>query len=235
MTANKAGFSDFKPNYFKWLEEKQSKAIQMMEAVSGIQIIKEFEKNEKQWEQWIVESEPQNVDMPGVMGEASWFHRCMLMKALRPEKLMFMMRFFIKDQIGEHYASPPPVKLSEIFPDTDAKAPIIFILSKGADPGDTIKELAKQKGKDMGIKELSLGSGAEEKAKLAIQRGSQEGNWVILCNCHLFEDWLPQLLVECDNLREPNSKVHDEFRLFLTARPCKAFPIPILQSGTKIA
>mmetsp|Transcript_66242 Transcript_66242/g.142984 ORF Transcript_66242/g.142984 Transcript_66242/m.142984 type:complete len:155 (-) Transcript_66242:1387-1851(-) len=62
-----------------------------------------------------------------------------------------------------------------------------------------------------------------------------EGNWVILCNCHLFEDWLPQLLVECENLKDPNSKVHDEFRLFLTARPCKTFPIPILQSGSKIA
>jgi len=65
-------------------------------------------------------------------------------------------------------------------------------------------------GKDSSIRELSLGSGSELKAKEAIQKGALEGNWVILCNCHLFEDWLPQLLLECDALKDSNTKVNDE-------------------------
>jgi len=96
--------------------------------------------------------------------------------------------------------------------DTDERTPIIFILSKGADPSDSIKDLARLKefDKDKNIKELSLGSGSEEKAVQAIHRGASEGNWVILCNCHLFEDWLPQLLTQCERLRDSNTKVNKE-------------------------
>jgi len=36
-------------------------------------------------------------------------------------------------------------------------------------------------------------------------------------------------------LKDANTKVNKDYRLFLTARPCSRFPIPILQSGTKIA
>jgi len=47
--------------------------------------------------------------------------------------------------------------------DTDERSPIIFILSKGADPSDSIKDMAKLKqfDKEKNIRELSLGSGAE--------------------------------------------------------------------------
>jgi len=121
--------------------------------------------------------------------------------------------------------------------DTDERSPIIFILSKGADPSDSIKDMAKLKqfDKEKNIRELSLGSGAEEKAVQAIQKGASEGNWVILCNCHLFEDWLPQLLIQCERIRDPNTKINKEHRLFLTSMPCKRFPIPILQNGVKVA
>jgi len=71
--------------------------------------------------------------------------------------------------------------------------------------------LAESKGKDTGIRELSLGSGSEAKARDAIKNGAQEGNWVILCNCHLFEDWLPELLVECELLKDiTNTKVNPD-------------------------
>jgi len=36
-------------------------------------------------------------------------------------------------------------------------------------------------------------------------------------------------------MRDPLNRVNENFRLFLTARPCNRFPIPILQFGCKIA
>jgi len=52
----------------------------------------------------------------------------------------------------------------------------------------------------------------------------------------LFEDLLPELHCECDTIRDPaNTNVNAEFRLFLTARPCKRFPNPPLQLGIKVA
>lgn len=126
------------------------------------------------------------------------------------------------------------MKLQDMLEDTDERTPIIFILSKGADPSDSIKDLARTRNSKE-VRELSLGSGSEDKAVHAILRGAVEGYWVILCNCHLFEDWLPQLLLQCDKLKDPINKVNKDFRLFLTAMPCQRFPIPILQNGTKIA
>jgi hypothetical protein len=54
--------------------------------------------------------------------------------------------------------------MNEVYKDTDERSPTIFILGKGSDPGDTVKELAKTKGKDETLITLSLGSGSEEKA-----------------------------------------------------------------------
>jgi dynein heavy chain len=195
-----------------------------------------FALNEKEWKKWVHEGEPQNVPFPGDANNLSEWLKCLIIKALRPEKVVFNMKFFIRDKIGEGFAFPPPVKLSDVYKDTDERSPSIFILGKGSDPGDTIKELAKTKGKDTDIITLSLGSGSEEKARKNIQTSNKDGTWVILCNCHLFEDWLPELLKECDAVRDPsNMNVNSEFRLFLTARPCNRFPIPLLQYGIKVA
>lgn len=153
-----------------------------------------------------------------------------------------MMKSYVRWKIGEEFANPPPVNMLESMADSDERTPLIFVLSKGADPADTIKELSrtydkdeKKDEKERTIREVSLGSGSEEKALHAIAAGSALGNWVILCNCHLFEDWLPNLLVQTEKIRDPNSKVNKDFRLFLTAMPCQRFPVPILQNSIKIA
>lgn len=121
--------------------------------------------------------------------------------------------------------------------DTEERTPIIFILAKGADPSDTIKEMSRvtQGERERTIREISLGSGAEDKAVHAITSGAALGSWVILCNCHLFESWLPQLLIQSERLKDANTKVNKDFRLFLTSASCNTFPVPILQSGIKIA
>mmetsp|Transcript_66242 Transcript_66242/g.142987 ORF Transcript_66242/g.142987 Transcript_66242/m.142987 type:complete len:89 (-) Transcript_66242:2059-2325(-) len=87
---------------YKWLEDKQSKALQMMEAVSGVSVLKDFEQNEQAWKKYIFESEPQELPIPGSLVDIPWFQKCLVIKALRPEKLMFMMKYFVKDKIGEN-------------------------------------------------------------------------------------------------------------------------------------
>ena len=121
--------------------------------------------------------------------------------------------------------------------DSEERTPIIFILAKGADPSDTIKDMSKstQTDRERVIREISLGSGAEDKAVHSITTGAALGHWVILCNCHLFESWLPNLLIQSERLKDPNTKVNKDLRLFLTSAGCNTFPVPILQSGIKIA
>lgn len=65
-----------------------------------------------------------------------------------------------------------------------------------------------------------------------LQTGAKDGNWVFLANCHLSLSWMPRLdkLVETLQI----SKVHSDFRLWLSSSPHPDFPISILQASIKM-
>lgn len=63
-----------------------------------------FALNEKEWKKWVLEGEPQNIPFPGEANNLSEWKKCLIIKALRPEKVVFSMKFFIKDKIGESFA-----------------------------------------------------------------------------------------------------------------------------------
>lgn len=65
-----------------------------------------------------------------------------------------------------------------------------------------------------------------------IQRGTKDGHWVFLANCHLSLSWMPQLDKIVESLR--SGKVHPKFRLWLSSSPHPDFPISILQNGIKM-
>jgi len=106
LTGAKAGYSSFKEARYEWLEDKQYKAIQMLDSiVPSLKLINDgFAMNEKEWKKWLNEAEPQMVSMPGEADNYSEWIKCLIIKALRPEKLVFSMKFFIKDKIGESFA-----------------------------------------------------------------------------------------------------------------------------------
>ena len=45
---------------------------------------------------------------------------------------------------GEEYTEQPPLDLDKVFPDTDCRTPIVFVLSAGADPMSTILRFATE-------------------------------------------------------------------------------------------
>lgn len=67
-----------------------------------------------------------------------------------------------------------------------------------------------------------------------ITKGVEEGNWVLLQNCHLFKSWMPRLEAICTELQEGSTEIHQDFRLILTSLPADYFPASILQSGLKM-
>lgn len=71
---------------------------------------------------------------------------------------------------------------------------------------------------------LSLGQNMEKTAESMVLTGSQRGYWVLLQNCDLLPGWLKSLEKQLEEIERANV----DFKLWLTTRPTKEFPLGIL-------
>jgi len=76
-----------------------------------------------------------------------------------------------------------------------------------------------------------MGEGQEVVAEKAISVASVNGSWVLLQNCELGLNLMDEME---DLLIKIRDTAHEEFRLFFTAMPVKAFPLGLLQMCTKV-
>ena len=194
----------------------------------------EISNNFEIWAQYSNSKDPHLEDPPSPFETISHFHRLLLIKVFREEKIIYGIQNFILNSLGQKFVKNLPVSMDELYSETTKRTPIIFVLSPGADPMAMVQRLANDKKFHDRMDAISLGKGQDLKAKMAIEKGVKEGRWVIMQNCHLAKSFMPELDKIIEAFDEPKSNIHDEFRLFLTSMPCSYFPIPILQNGVKL-
>ena len=194
---------------------------------------KDFEVHIHDWERVYNSAAPQShkEPWPGKWNELNLFRRVIVMRILRPDKVIPAIQKLIKKdkELGKSYITPPPFDLSKSFSDSTNKTPVIFVLSPGADPMSELIKLAEQK--KVRWKSLSLGQGQSEKAKEAIIYASEQQEWVVLQNCHLAPSFMPILDAIIEEIHEDKGSA---FRIWLTSMPSDKFPVSILQNGVKI-
>lgn len=153
----------------------------------------------------------------------------LLIKVIRQDRVINQTKKFIIDKMSDFYVKPPPINFDKIFAQSNAKSPIVFILSPGADPYSDIVALV-DKLQISKFKAVALGQGMEGKAGNTIESGAMRGWWVMLQNCHLLVKWLKKLESILENLTKPDKG----FRLWLTTSPTDGFPLGILQKAIKV-
>ena len=162
------------------------------------------------------------------------FQQLLLLRCLRPDKVVVETQLYIRDMLGEQFVEPPQFDVKAAFDVSSCETPLIFVLTTGADPMTVLLRLADEMGMNNAQKmfSISLGQGQGERAERAIQLGKDKGTWVVLQNCDLSESWLPTLERICEETTKDNT--HENFRLWLTSMPCPAFPVSVLQNGAKM-
>uniref|UniRef100_A0AAR5PYC5 AAA+ ATPase domain-containing protein n=1 Tax=Dendroctonus ponderosae TaxID=77166 RepID=A0AAR5PYC5_DENPD len=180
------------------------------------------------------------------------FGRLIVIRVLRPDKLIRAISLFVQNEMDERFIKPPPFNISLSYNDSYSLCPLIFILSPGTDTMAALVKCAEAENVEQvdstqrkkiptpliifysigRFRSISLGQGQGPMAQAMIGEGQDSGMWVCLQNCHLATSWMPSLEKIFESLDYSNT--HDQFRLWLTSYPSNKFPVSLLQKGVKM-
>jgi len=207
-------------------------ALSSQEAFANLP--QDVEGSWKRWKEWIESEQPEKMPLPQEWKRLGGFQRLQVVRAVRPDRMMLAIALWVRESIGNKYVDAIPFNLKVSFEDSAPAVPIFFLLSPGVDPVVPVRVLGAQLGKTEEAGKfvtVSLGQGQEPVAEKALDRMFVEGGWVMLQNIELVARWLPKLEKKLESLIDG---AHPEFRVFLSALPQKAVPVPILQNSIKL-
>ena len=205
--------------------------LENLPAFAGL--ISSFEQNERDWKNWFLSGEPDELALPGDWeNKLNDIQKMLVVRSLRTDRVIFCATSFISNNLGQKFIEPPILDVSDVLADSSPRTPLIFVLSPGVDPTSSLQQLAHKKDMSERFNYLSLGQGQAPKATKLIQEGVKNGSWVFLANCHLSISYMPTLdkIIESIAVDKP----HPDFRLWLSSSPHPNFPISILQAGLKM-
>nr|XP_031838488.1 dynein heavy chain 7, axonemal-like [Nomia melanderi] len=221
-------------NPTQWLPSKSWDELCRLDNVPGFEGFKDsFTKNVDAWKVVFDHMEPHALHFPAPYEQLNPFHRMLVLRCVRPDKLVSAVQGFVEEQLGCQYVELPPFDLLSSFTDSYSCVPLIFVLTPGADPMAILLKFADDQGFGTSrLFSLSLGQGQGVIAAQLIDEGVKNGTWVVLQNCHLAKSFMPQLEKICESFTPET--VHPDFRLWLTSYPVDHFPVSILQNGVKM-
>ena len=110
----------------------------------------------------------------------------------------------------------------------------MFVLSTGSDPFGAFQKFAADTGFTDRYESISLGQGQGPIAEVLVTKGTSAGQWIFLQNCHLATSWMLAMEKMIIEISENPTKVHEDFRLFLSSMPSSNFPVSVLQNSVKV-
>ncbi|KAF5830265.1 dynein heavy chain, N-terminal region 2-domain-containing protein [Dunaliella salina] len=225
-----------KPAHAEWISAKGWGEVCRAANISPAfaQLPEDIAGNTAEWQAMMEAAEPHKQPPPlGYANKLSKFDVVLLLRMLRPDKVVPALQAFVSDNLGVKYTEPPPFDLEGAYKESSSTTPLLFVLSPGTDPTAALLSFANAMKFGNKISVISMGQGQGPKAAALISTARRLGSWVLLQNCHLAPSWMPAL----EKLREdikPDTSTHSDFRLWMTSMPSASFPVTILQDSVKM-
>jgi len=123
-------------------------------------------RNEQVWKKWVDEAEPENIPVPDYEEKINsdqnighFIHLC-LVRSIREDRTILACQQFISATLGDEYGQPNTDQIADLYEETLPEKPVLYLLSKGADPTSSIDEFAKKK-KQFPTGKVSMGEEME--------------------------------------------------------------------------
>ena len=111
-----------------------------------------------EWEAWYREAAPEAAELPGEWeGRCNDLQRLLLVRCLRPDRVIFACTSFVANNLGRKYVEPPVLDLAEVYADSTRVSPLVFVLSPGVDPTAALTKLGAERGMADRIFSVALG------------------------------------------------------------------------------
>jgi dynein heavy chain len=238
---------------FNWMSNESWLHVLQLSMSSSMfkTIVDDMVSGEPQLLAWYNENEPEKFAVPILeakyMGEDDVglnFYRLLAVRCLREDRTLLAVNDFIRKidyidvpggklpAMGPKYTETATDTVDTVYKEMESTTPVIFLLSAGADPTDSIETLARRKRRT--IECVSMGEGQDVVALRAINSATSNGSWVLLQNCHLGLDFIDSLEDIFLRLKLPESQCSTDFRLFITTETHPKFSIGLLQMSTKV-
>lgn len=226
---------------FDFLTDRLWAAVRQLAAIKGyIGFDQAILKASARWRTFVEAEAPESEKIPGEWHKKSPFQRLVIIRTLRPDRVIYAAWNFIEETMGSRYTERRKLSLGDSFAETSEWTPIFFILSPGVDPLMDVEKLGQQLGfciENENFHNVSLGQGQESVAEERMRRAKQIGDWVVLQNIHLVASWLPSLYAIIEESEEVER--HRDYRLFISAEPAVSpedhhIPQGILECSLKI-
>lgn len=125
-----------------------------------------FIKNSNDWKHYYDLTEPHNAKFPNPWYDKfSSFQRILVIRTIRPDKVIPVITKLIEEELGEKFTYPPPFDISKSYSDSICLTPLIFILSPGVDPMSNLLQFAEKMGQSEKLQSVSLGQGQVNRFK----------------------------------------------------------------------
>ncbi|KAM3592376.1 uncharacterized protein V6R79_017533 [Siganus canaliculatus] len=200
---------------------------------------RDIEGSAKRWKKFVESECPEKEKFPQEWKNKSSLQRLCMMRALRPDRMMYAVRDFVEEKLGNKYVVGRSLDFAVSFEESGPSTPMFFILSPGVDPLKDVEKHGKKLGytfDEKNFHNVALGQGQEVVAEQALDLAAKNGHWVILQNIHLVARWLGTLEKLLEQLSEGS---HENFRVFVSAEPSSTpeshiIPQGILENSIKI-
>jgi len=151
---------------YAWLSNNAWKDIQKLVTLneSWTDFIDNLLNNGQEWKKWYDLEAPEQHPIPNDYSNSlSKYQQLLLMRVIRPDRVVNAIKNFIIDRMSDYYVKSPPLSFEKIFASSTNKTPIVFILSPGADPLSDVQKLVETMGLGQNkFRFLALGQGMGE-------------------------------------------------------------------------